>query len=578
MNIPGFEIIKKVGQGGMATVYKARQKSVDRLVAVKILKPELSRNLQDIEGFIHEARAAGNLKHPNIMQIHDVAEHNGVYYIVMEFVEGPTVVDLLEKRGVIPARKALSILQPVANALDTAWRELSMVHRDVKPENIMIDKDGTVKLADMGLASILGSQPDDPELVKGTPFYMSPEQISAVVNLDCRSDMYSLGATLYHMLTGVMPFQDDTPQVAMDKHVHDHLPNPRDVRATVPIGVAQFTLRLMMKDPAQRFSAWPAMLQELQKVTQGRMLLARQDTKKESTVLPYSKAATMSKRQLKRASRVGPRGLPALAHLVLWLAMLGWWGFLGHKLVYLPPRDDTDSSSAPPIVASPALPSPAASPRRPEPVATSAHGTAVRPSPTIGPPPTDPATSTPRVPPDNRGPKEVSMATTLYKSTVQSLLRNQPKRAISLIEGELKFEHAEWFKDDMTALLVFIRKLPRVEQKLLSAAREKIGEEIRFKRGKQDVRLTMRIISGSTIKGTLISDQAGIEKRTPVSFTVGQLPPTILSGWLGNPTTTEEYTMKVLLHMRAKDNASVRHYASKCGPLSNVFTQLLASP
>ncbi|MDD4872570.1 MAG: serine/threonine-protein kinase, partial [Kiritimatiellae bacterium] len=204
LQITGFEILECLGQGGMATVWKARQLSLDRIVAIKVLSSRMARDVADIERFLKEAKSAAKLKHSGIIQVYDVNAENNQYYIVMEYVAGYTVGDWLRRKSILSEEDALLVVDSVADALDYAWNKESIIHCDIKPDNIIIDSDGTVKVADLGLArtiSAMSTRQED-EYVMGTPAYMSPEQARGDGDLDCRADIYSLGAMLYHLVTG----------------------------------------------------------------------------------------------------------------------------------------------------------------------------------------------------------------------------------------------------------------------------------------------------------------------------------------------------------------------------------------
>src|SRR5487761_1862356 len=205
---PQLEIIELLGQGGMGAVYKARQPTLDRLVAVKILPTEIAGDPAFAERFTREARALARLNHPNIVGIYDFGEADGLYYFIMEYVDGATLRDLISTRQLAP-RQALALVPQICEALQFAHDE-GIVHRDVKPENIIIDKRGRVKVADFGLAKLLGLSADKlaltrVEQVMGTPLYMAPEQLQGSHAVDHRADIYSLGVVFYEMLTGELP-------------------------------------------------------------------------------------------------------------------------------------------------------------------------------------------------------------------------------------------------------------------------------------------------------------------------------------------------------------------------------------
>lgn len=205
--IQGYDILARIGKGGMGTVFKAVHLNSGKLVALKILPISLAKNRNYIRRFLREARAAAELSHPNITQVFEVGNYRGIFYFTMEYVEGETLFERIKSNGCLPPHEALRIAEAVACGLAHAHQH-RIVHRDVKPENIIIATDGTVKLTDLGLAKRIDAPEQDITVtgqVVGTPCYMSPEQISAPKTVDHRADIYALGATLYHMVTGRRP-------------------------------------------------------------------------------------------------------------------------------------------------------------------------------------------------------------------------------------------------------------------------------------------------------------------------------------------------------------------------------------
>lgn len=253
--IKDYQLLDKLGQGGMGVVYRARQLSMDRIVAVKILPPQFGKDPEFIERFVREARMAGRLNHENLVGAIDVGCDRGYHYLSMEFVEGTNLRSMLEKHGPFDEKDALRIVRQVARALEYAHNH-GLIHRDVKPDNIMIDKRGTVKLADLGLAR---SQHDDAHLTQsgaavGTPHYLAPEQAAGKTDLDPRADFYALGATLYHMLTGETPYNGPSAAVIMARHLTETPVPPDERRADLEISpsTSAFVLRLMAREPAGR--------------------------------------------------------------------------------------------------------------------------------------------------------------------------------------------------------------------------------------------------------------------------------------------------------------------------------------
>lgn len=277
--IPGYKVLGKLGSGAMAVVYKAKQLSLDRTVAVKVLPKKFVQKSDYVERFYKEGRLAAKLNHNNIVQAIDVGEVGGLYYFVMEYVEGKTLYDDLAKGKVFSEKEALDVIIQVANALAHAHSQ-GLIHRDVKPKNIMINKDNVVKLADMGLArETSDAQAASREQGKafGTPYYIAPEQIRGEVDIDGRADLYSLGGTLYHMVTGRVPFEATAPAEVMKKHLKEPLTPPDHINTALSAGISEVIEVMMAKDKKDRYSNMEEALVDLQAVRDGRPpLIARQ--------------------------------------------------------------------------------------------------------------------------------------------------------------------------------------------------------------------------------------------------------------------------------------------------------------
>jgi serine/threonine-protein kinase len=265
-----FYVLRRLGRGAMAEVYLAQQLSLGRQVALKVLNAELAVDPNYVRRFHHEARAAAALVHGGIVQIYEVGEENGVHYIAQEYVAGRNLGELIRSRGSLPPQLALDVLRQVAAALSKASSE-GIVHRDIKPENIMLARSGEVKVADFGLARLQADHPSvgaraaqltQVGVTMGTPLYMSPEQIEGR-ELDSRSDIYSLGVTAYHMLSGEPPFGGDSPLAVAMQHMNQQ-PAPLTSRQPdVPPRLAQVIERMMAKKPADRFNDPAGLLVEL---------------------------------------------------------------------------------------------------------------------------------------------------------------------------------------------------------------------------------------------------------------------------------------------------------------------------
>jgi len=270
--IPGYKIVGKLGAGAMAVVYKARQLSLNRMVAIKILPKRFSENPEYVERFYKEGQAAGRLNHHNIVRAIDVGEAGGYHYFVMEYVEGKTIADDLVAGKVFEEAEALDIIIQVANALAHA-HACSLIHRDVKPKNIMISTDGTVKLADMGLAretTDIEAAQSEAGKAYGTPYYIAPEQIRGKIDIDGRADIYGLGATLYHMLTGRVPFMAEDSADVMRKHLREKLIPPDHINTSLSAGVSEVIEIMMAKRKEKRYTDIEELLTDLEALREGR--------------------------------------------------------------------------------------------------------------------------------------------------------------------------------------------------------------------------------------------------------------------------------------------------------------------
>ena len=269
--IPGYQILAKLGAGAMATVFKARQISLDRIVAIKVLPKRLSENRDYVERFYKEGKAAAKLNHANIVQAIDVGEAGGYHYFVMEYVEGHTLGDELAEGKVFSEAEALGVILQIGRALGHAHQQ-GFMHRDVKPKNIMITADGVAKLADMGLAraaSDVEAAQAEAGKAYGTPYYISPEQIRGEVNIDFRADIYALGATLYHLVTGRVPFQAPTPAAVMHKHLKESLVPPDHINTSLSSGLGEVVEVMMAKDRDRRYASTADMLTDLEAIAAG---------------------------------------------------------------------------------------------------------------------------------------------------------------------------------------------------------------------------------------------------------------------------------------------------------------------
>ncbi len=269
--IQGYRIIRKLGAGAMATVFLAKQESLDRPVAIKVLPKKFSENVDFLERFYKEGRAAAKLNDANIVQAYDVGKSGEYHYFVMEYVDGTTVYDQIIEKKKLSEQEAIPIIRQVAKALQHA-HDRGFIHRDIKPKNIMISKRGDVKLADLGLARALDDHQaaeEEAGRAYGTPYYISPEQIRGKKDITPAADIYGLGATLYHMVTGNVPFPGKNPSDVMHRHLKQELVPPDHINSTLSAGFSQVIEMMMAKDVSQRYQNATDLIEDLDAVASG---------------------------------------------------------------------------------------------------------------------------------------------------------------------------------------------------------------------------------------------------------------------------------------------------------------------
>ena len=302
--IGGYRLVTEIRSGGMGTVYYAEHPVIGRRAAIKILHPEVAKNPAVIARFLVEARAANDIRHPNVVEITDIGQQDGLYYIVMSFLEGETLGERLERDKILDETTAIRILRQVTSALGAA-HERQIVHRDLKPENVFLlnhpDYPDYVKVLDFGIAKLIGDQPQAAQgatqmgTVVGTPAYMSPEQCRAQATLDRRSDIYSLGILMYEMFTGRVPFRGLSTVDVMMAHVRDRPLPPLDINPKLPRHINDAILRAIEKDPDKRFASMQELRNALENV---------QPAPASSPVVPGVEEETFEKREMREAAFV----------------------------------------------------------------------------------------------------------------------------------------------------------------------------------------------------------------------------------------------------------------------------------
>jgi len=269
-NIEGYRILERIGGGTTGDVYRAVQVKMDREVALKVLPSVLSSDPRHMERFQREVQALARLRHENIVTALDAGESSGHCFLVMEFVRGNTLAHIIERGGALDERRVGRIGLQMAHALDHACRH-NLIHRDIKPQNIILSFQGMAKLCDMGFAHLAASPLDDsPDgLTLGTPAYISPEQAKGQQEVDIRSDIYSLGATLYHALTGSVPFQGRGAAEVMMKHIIDYVVPPHEKDEIVSEEISYIVKKMMRKEPEKRYQKPRILIADLQSFLEG---------------------------------------------------------------------------------------------------------------------------------------------------------------------------------------------------------------------------------------------------------------------------------------------------------------------
>ncbi|AEB76175.1 Stk1 family PASTA domain-containing Ser/Thr kinase [Clostridium botulinum] len=262
-----YELLQKIGEGGMAEVYKAKCHLLNRYVAVKILKNQYSDNMEFVNKFKQEASSAASLSHNNIVGIYDIGSENNINYIVMEYIDGKTLKQIINENQVLKYDKAIEIASQIAKALECAHNN-NIIHRDVKPHNILVTKDGTLKVTDFGIAKATSSVTiTNSDKIIGSAHYISPEQAKGRF-VDCKTDIYSLGIILYEMVTGKVPYDGESPVAVALKHVQEDVTPPIKVNPNIPESLNKLILKAVEKEPYKRYQSAHDILMDLQKVQQ----------------------------------------------------------------------------------------------------------------------------------------------------------------------------------------------------------------------------------------------------------------------------------------------------------------------
>ncbi len=267
-----YELLEKVGEGGMATVYKAKCHYLNRFVAIKILKEQFCSDKEFVEKFKREATSVASLSDNNIVNIYDVGSENNIHYIVMEYVDGKTLKELIVEKGKIDPKETVRISKQIASALVCAHRN-NIIHRDIKPHNILVTKEGIVKVTDFGIAKASNSATiTNSSKVMGSAHYFSPEQAKGSF-VDSRTDIYSLGIVMYEMLVGKVPFDGESPVSVAVKHIQNEVVAPKEIDDKIPESLNSLVLKCLEKNPVKRYQTIKNLEEDLARIENNENIL-----------------------------------------------------------------------------------------------------------------------------------------------------------------------------------------------------------------------------------------------------------------------------------------------------------------
>lgn len=556
MDLAGFDQTEKIGETSRAEIWRARQITLERIVCLRMLKKEFASNPAEVKAFVEPARAAAKLKHPNLVQIYDIVEKDGQCYVVMEYVSGMLLSNVLAN-GPIPQRRALQIAKAVASALNHAWRTERLVHRNIKPAAIALSDVNVAKIADVSLATVVDPQGNpmgrENDTIQGTPNYIAPELVRGSGAMDFRSDMYSLGATLYHMVTGVVPFAGVDQVAVLDKQVTDSIPYPREVNPAVSTGTAKIIQRMMMKNPMDRYQSWADAVRDMEKVAGGGFLITKgtDNIPRPSTV---ANPVSPVDEQAEREAALRDRPVPLVLRLLLWLVLLFGLAVLFLYRLGLPIGD---------VFAHYAGIGTAVTQKPP------ARNAAVMPAIPAGP--TDNGRRQPQPPAvPQMTADEQTMLDKAKEDLAALLVDRQVTKAAERLEWELGQSASPLVRRELEALKPIIRAAAEIDRAVIQEFESRIGKEVTVVLKNGTARLKLQAIAGDNVCGAPVSEDGAVSTNLVV-FRTSSMDPSERSKWLGAAPTPERGAMKYLLHMESGDYGSAATFATRCGPFSQAF-------
>jgi serine/threonine-protein kinase len=559
MDLAGFDQTEKVGETSRAEIWKARQIRLERTVCLRVLKPAYASNPDEVRAFIEPARAAAKLKHSNLVQIYDIVEKDGQCYVVMEYVAGMLLSNVLVN-GPVPQRRAMQIARAVAGALNHAWRTSRLVHRNIKPAAIALSDVNVAKIADVSLATTVDEQgcpaAKEQDTIQGTPNYIAPELVRGPGALDFRSDMYSLGATLYHMVTGVVPFAGVDQVAVLDKQVDSTIPNPRDVLPGISSGTAKIIQRMMMKNPLDRYQNWADAMRDMEKVAGSGFLVTKSadNVPRPSTVAdPVSQVDE----QAEREAALRDRPFPFLLRALLWLVLVSGLTVLFLYRLGLPVND---------VFAHYASSAFGGRQGPTETVAVTPASAIPAPNPGRGHPPTP-------APEPRLTPGEQVALDKAREDLAALLVARQPAKALDRLQWELGQAASAPVRQELDALKPIIKAASEIDRTVIQEFEGRIGKEVTVNLRNGAFRLRLQAIAGDNVCGSPIANDGTVSTNLVV-FRTTSMDPVERSKWLGAAPTPERGAMKYLLYMESGDYESAAAFALRCGPFAQAFAAI----
>ena len=581
--IRGFDQRERVGESSRAVDYRAVQVSTHRSVRLRVLKPEYAAIPGEIDRFFQLARAVVKCRRHHFVEIYDVTRTENGCYLVMEDMAGETVQEWLDRVGRLDAATAVTVAVAVGKALGHAWSVARFIHGNIKPGVITFHADHGVYITDFSLAQLAPPGEDmvvPAGVVEGTPAYLSPERVTAGASVDFRSDMYSLGATLYHMVTGKQPFKGAAPADVLAQHRDGTLTNPCDEVADLPDGVAQVMARLMMKAPADRYETWADAVADLRKAlsrragdtwsdqstiapprilpgaagtgrtSSGRVSATPSKSKKRRVVVRLSRPSAVAK-SARGSGSTSSREVSAWIRLPAWiLLLLGWivlarlrWGL---PLVSHDPGPGAEPDRA--VPASPAVP----------PAASMAEPVIEEPEPSV--PVGD-------VLPDAMA----EQRTAWWDHLAAAIIAKRFTEAQAMIETQAGLADAWLTPGEIADLRAYLVDVSRMDAVMAEHFRERIGQRTTAQHEGREVGVELRALSGNRVSVLLIDEKTRQTQVQPVVLPASRIHVLERIRWLGPIDTSAKRTMKYILFMEAGDHAGARVWVSGPSPLAEAL-------